>query len=82
MVRRYDNILYNKEELLAYCMDDVNMLKQACCAFRDLFLKLGEIDPFRQAITLSFICNKVFRALKPDNLGIPIGVPDGISPVC
>jgi hypothetical protein len=35
----------NKEELLAYCVDDVNVLRQACCAFRNLFLKLVKIDP-------------------------------------
>jgi len=27
----------NKDELLAYCMDDVNVFRQACCAFRNLF---------------------------------------------
>jgi hypothetical protein len=55
-----DQIFRNKEELLAYCMDDVNVLRQACCAFRNLFLKLVKMDPFRQAITISSICNKVF----------------------
>jgi len=62
----------NKDELLAYCMDDVNVLRQACCAFRNLFLKLVEMDPFREAITISSICNKVFRTmfLKSDNVGI------------
>ena len=35
-----DKILHNKEELLAYCIDDVSVLRQACCAFRNLFLKL------------------------------------------
>ena len=33
-------IFHNKEALLAYCMDDINLLRQACCAFRNLFLKL------------------------------------------
>jgi hypothetical protein len=33
----------NKEELLAYSMDDVNVLRQACCAFRNLFLKLVKL---------------------------------------
>ena len=62
----------NKDELLAYCMDDVNVLRQACCAFRNLFLKLVKIDPFREAIKISSICNKVFRTmfLKPDAVGI------------
>jgi hypothetical protein len=62
----------NKDELLACCMDDVNVLSQACCAFRNLFLKLVKMDPFREAITISCICNKVFRTmfLKPYTEGI------------
>ena len=32
-----DKIFRNKEELLAYCMDDVNVLRKTCCAFRNLF---------------------------------------------
>jgi len=62
----------NKDELLVYCMDDVNVLRQACCAFRISFLKLVKMDPFREAITISSICNKVFRNkfLKPDAVGI------------
>jgi len=65
-------LFLNKDELLAYCMDDVNVLRQACCAFRNLFLKLVKMDPFREAITISSICNKVFRTmfLKPDAVGI------------
>jgi len=63
-----DKILKDREELLAHCMDDVNALRQACCAFRNLFLKLVKMDPFRQAIKISSICNKVFRTrfLKQD----------------
>jgi hypothetical protein len=62
----------NREELLPYCMDDVNLLRQACCAFRNLFLKLAKMDLFRQANTISSICNKVFRTmfLKTDSVGI------------
>ena len=67
-----DKIFHNKEELLAYCMDDVNVLRQACTAFRNLFLNLVKMDPFREAITISSICNKVFRTmfLKPDTVGL------------
>ena len=67
-----DKIFCNKQELLAYCMDDVNVLRQACCAFRNLFLKLVKMDPFRQAITISSISKEVFRTmfLKPHNVGI------------
>jgi hypothetical protein len=41
-----DKIFNNKEELLAYCMDYVNVLRQACCAFRNLFLNLVKMAPF------------------------------------
>ena len=53
-------------------MDDVNVLRQARCAFRRLFLKLVKMHPFRQAITILSICNKVFWTmfLKSDSVGI------------
>ena len=38
-------LFLKKDEMLAYCMDDVNVLRQACCAFRNLFLKLVKMDP-------------------------------------
>jgi hypothetical protein len=31
-------IFRNKEEIEAYCMDDVKVLRQTCCAFRNPFL--------------------------------------------
>ena len=82
-----DKIFKNREELLAYCMDDVNVLRQAYCAFRNLFLKMVKMDPFRQVITISSICNKVFRTmfLKPGYVCIiPRGgyLPYEGSPVC
>jgi len=54
-------------------MDAVNVLRQACCAFRNLFLKLFKMDPFTEAITISSVCNKVFRNkfLKSDVSIIP-----------
>ena len=64
--------IYNRVELLAYCMDDVNVLRQACCVFRNFFLKLFKMNPFRQANTISSVCNNVLRTmfLKPDSVGI------------
>jgi hypothetical protein len=52
-------VFSNKEELLAYCKDDVNVLRQACCAFRNLFLKLVKMEPFMEAITISSICSSL-----------------------
>ena len=48
------NKIFNiKEELLLYCMDDVNVLRQACCDFRNSFLKLVKMDTFRQTIEIT-----------------------------
>ena len=80
-----DKIFNNKGKLLAYFMDDVIVLCEVCCAFRNLFLKLVKMDPFRQDITISSIFNKVFRNmfLKPSSVGIiPRELPYGGSPVC
>jgi hypothetical protein len=65
-------IFCNKQELFAYCMDDVNVLRLASWAFRKLFLKLVKMDLFWEAITLSSIYNKLFRImfLKPDTVCI------------
>jgi hypothetical protein len=41
-----DEIFNNREQLLAYCMDDVKILRQACCIFRNLFLDLEKWTPF------------------------------------
>jgi hypothetical protein len=51
-----------KEEILSYCIDDVNVLRMAC-SIRNLFLKLVNIDAFREAITISSVCNKVYRMI-------------------
>jgi hypothetical protein len=60
------------KELLSYSMDNVNVLRMACCDFRNLLLNLVKRDPFRQALTMSSICNETFRThfLKADTVGI------------
>lgn len=62
----------NEHEVLAYFMDDVNVVRQSCCAFRNLYLVLVKMDIFRQAKIISSICNKVFRTmfLKPNTVVI------------
>ena len=39
-----DKSFDNREELLAYCLDDANLLRQACCAFRISF-EIGQGGP-------------------------------------
>jgi len=53
-------------------MDDVNVQRQTGCAFRNFFLNLVKTEPFREDITISSICNKMYQImfLKPDTVGI------------
>ena len=44
------NSFGNKEALLAYCMDDVNVLRQTCCASRNFVFILVKMNPFPQTI--------------------------------
>jgi hypothetical protein len=41
-----DKVFDNKEELLSYCIDDVNVLRMACCSFRNLFFEIGKHGSF------------------------------------
>jgi hypothetical protein len=67
-----DETFDNRKQLERYCQIDVSILKQACCEFRNLFLKIGGIDIFQEAITIASACNKVFRKkyLKPYSIGL------------
>jgi len=45
-----DKFFDSGEDLLAYCINDVNILRQACCAFRNLFLNLVKKGPFGKSL--------------------------------
>lgn len=62
----------NKKELEKYCRDDVNVLRKACCKFRELFISVGNVQPFRENITIASACSKVYRRnfLKENRIGI------------
>jgi len=55
------NIVNVREGMLAYFMDDVIVLRETCCAFRNLFFKFVKYNNFREVIIKFSICNKVFR---------------------
>jgi len=61
-----------KKEILKYCKDDVNILRQACLAFRKSFLETGDTCPFSEATTIASTCMRVYRKnfLKPNTIGI------------
>lgn len=47
------------EEAVKYCQQDVNILKQGCNIFRDIFIKISDIDPF-QSVTIASVCHKIY----------------------
>ena len=49
-----------KNELLAYCTSDVQLLKKGCETFKALFLKTAGFNPF-DSITIASACNRDFR---------------------
>jgi hypothetical protein len=63
---------HNNEELLATAWITLMCWGRHAEIFRILFLKLVKMDSFRRSITISSICNKVYRKmfLKPDTVGI------------
>ena len=59
-------------ELLRYCRSDVKILMDGCLKFRDEFVGLTTIDPFRDGVTIASVCNLVYRTLflKEESIGI------------
>nr|XP_015834829.1 PREDICTED: probable DNA polymerase [Tribolium castaneum] len=69
-----NNYVFNlKDEILKYCILDVNILRKGCLKFRECFLKINNnVDPFLESLTIASACNLVFRRnfLKSETIGI------------
>lgn len=79
MVRRTQNDKFDvQKKLLRYCRSDVDILKQCCLKFIELFEEItavGEkegINPFQRCITIASACQLVLRRnlLKENCIGI------------
>jgi DNA polymerase type B, organellar and viral len=47
-----------QEQMYNYCKADVDVLRQSCILFRELFIKIANIDPF-QYITIAGVCKAI-----------------------
>ncbi|XP_049332872.1 uncharacterized protein LOC125801098 isoform X1 [Astyanax mexicanus] len=57
-----------KQELVAYCQNDVRILRMGCMAFRNEILSSTGVDPFK-CITIASVCLKIFRTnFLPENM--------------
>lgn len=61
-----------REELLSYCVSDVDILQRCCGVFRRLFVEQTGLEPFTKSITIASACNRVYRTnyLRPRELGL------------
>ena len=61
-----------QSELEAYCESDVDILQRACGVFRKLFREYSGLEPFRNSLTISSACNRVYRTnfLKKEEIAL------------
>lgn len=58
---RNNQIFDNKAELIKYCKQDVNILRNACLKFMSMLMDLTDINPFYQ-ITIAGTCMTIFKS--------------------
>ncbi|XP_072033428.1 uncharacterized protein [Amphiura filiformis] len=68
-----------QEELLKYCVSDVDILRRCCMKFRDMFMRVTKkkeddpgVDPLDKPLTIAAACNLVLRRnfLQPNTIAI------------
>ena len=64
------------EEMKAYCISDVDILRRSCIIFRELFIDIADIDPFSYT-TIASVCMAIY---KNKYLTEPIGYEPEINP--
>ena len=75
------------EEIHAYCLSDVDILRRCCMRFRSLFIDITKrspddvgIDPFSRCITIASACQFVYRRNFMPSYTIGLLPPSGYDP--
>ena len=56
-----ENYVWNQQkEMREYCISDVDILRRCCIQFRELYLKIADIDPF-QYLTIASVCMSIYK---------------------
>ena len=50
-----------KQEMMSYCSDDVEILRQSSRIFRNMYLHEFDIDPFVECLTIFPTCMRVYE---------------------
>ena len=67
------NYVFNfREEIVKYCLSDVDILRQCCMEFREMLRDITGIDPFEKCLTIASYCHEVYRTnyLKKDTIAV------------
>tara|TARA_R110000824_G_scaffold2946_2_gene13443 strand:- start:82 stop:3975 length:3894 start_codon:yes stop_codon:yes gene_type:complete len=60
--QRDSGMVYNlKDELISYCISDVDILRKCCKAFRNIYIDICDIDPFAYT-TIASVCMAIYKA--------------------
>ena len=61
-----------KREMVSYCSDDVEILRQSSRIFRNMYLHEFDVDPFVDCSTIASTCMRVYRKnfLKEEQIGL------------
>ena len=51
----------HREETKTYCISDVDILRRSCEIFRQLYIEIADIDPFKYT-TIASVCMAIYRA--------------------
>ena len=65
-----------RQEIVGYCVSDVNILREGCEKFRGMCKKLFTLDPLLECITLASYCHLVYQThhMPEDSIAI---IPSG-----
>ena len=56
-----DNYVWNQEkEMREYCISDVDILRKCLIVFRELYIKIADIDPL-QYLTIAGVCMAIYK---------------------
>ena len=53
-------IFYFKKELIKYCIQDVNILRESCLKFRQLIIEQVDIDLFADCCTIASLTTRIW----------------------
>ena len=76
-----------RDELLKYCINDVDILRRCCMQFRTMFMEVTKtseedpgVDPLKEPLTIAAACNLVLRRNFLEFSTIAIIPPQGYGP--